>query len=181
MKIYTGKGDGGTTALFGGGKFRKDDVRIEAYGTIDELNASIGHLLAEGVVHTQEQTLMNIQNVLFDIGSNLATLPGKAMPMPMLTEDDIKTLENEIDAMSDDLPPLKNFILPGGSVAVALSHICRTVCRRAERRVVALEHQDLDPLVIKFLNRLSDYLFVLGRAIAHDSGVEEILWTGRKA
>jgi cob(I)alamin adenosyltransferase len=182
-KIYTKTGDGGKTSLIGGTKVPKSHIRIQAYGTVDELNAHIGLLgdqLAD--MHSREM-LREIQDRLFTIGSSLACDPHKeiAMKIPDLGESDIILLENEIDMMNGRLPEMKSFILPGGHVAVSTAHVCRTVCRRAERLAVELDEQEplAQPLVIKYLNRLSDYLFVLARYIGMLVGAEEIPWKAR--
>lgn len=181
MKIYTKKGDAGSTSLYGGGRYLKDDTRIEAYGTIDELNSYLGLLIVENPVESQNSLLVFVQNMLFNIGANLATRPGMSLAMEKISEHDIRELEDQIDALTDTLPELKHFILPGGDKVVAYCHVCRTICRRAERRVVSMhrEKEELDVNVIKFLNRLSDYLFVLARAIALVKGVAEVKWIGR--
>ena len=181
MKIYTKKGDSGSTSLYGGGSYLKDDIRIEAYGTVDELNSFLGALMVDNPLSDQHDTLTFIQNMLFNIGANLATRPGMALSMDAVNEEDILKLENQMDVLSQDLPELKHFILPGGDRTVATCHICRTVCRRAERRVVTIYRQkeELDGNVIKFLNRLSDYLFVLARAIAKFNKTPEVKWIGR--
>jgi len=171
-KIYTKTGDKGTTGLIGGTKVPKSHLRIEAYGTVDELNSFIGllsdHLNAAG---TTTPLLKEIQDRLFTIGSSLACDP----------EEDILTLENEIDRMMSELPPMKSFLLPGGHIAVSTAHITRCVCRRAERACVRLQDQQLfvDPLVLRYLNRLSDYLFVLARYVAQLLYVPEIAWLPR--
>jgi cob(I)alamin adenosyltransferase len=175
MKIYTKKGDKGTTSLFGGGVFKKDYVRIEAYGTLDEFNAYIGHL--RDLTGNQTPVLASVQNQLFNIGANLATKPGAKLPFPFLDESIITDLELEIDQMEEGLEILKNFILPVGHPQVSWCHICRTVCRRAERRLVTLANEEeIDRTAIIYLNRLSDYLFVLARTIASNLGVKEVLW-----
>jgi cob(I)alamin adenosyltransferase len=178
MKIYTKTGDAGSTSLFGGQRVLKSHERIDAYGTMDELNAHIGMLRDQDVNKPVENILIEIQNKLFTIGSILATEPGnKKVKVPSLNEADIELLEKEIDSMDKVLPPIKNFVLPGGHPAVSFGHIARTVCRRAERLVVALDaHEKVDPLVVKYLNRLSDYLFVLCRKIASDLGITETPW-----
>ncbi len=192
FKIYTKTGDKGETSLFGGARVPKSHVRVEAYGTVDELNSYIG-LLTDLIDTPQYKTILKeIQDRLFTIGSILATEPSKQMKTPDLKNEDIQLLENEIDTMDDQLPPLKNFILPGGHSTVSFCNIARTVCRRAERLVINLvllekeEEQPINPhnelgqaLVIQYLNRLSDYLFILGRKIAKDLGAEEILWKPR--
>lgn len=181
MKIYTKTGDKGMTGLFGGARVSKDDIRIEAYGTLDELNSFIGTLIASIDIVGQNKILTDVQNRLFTIGSNLASDPSKEMITPDLTEEDILILENAMDNMNENLPPLKAFILPGGSLAVGLSHQCRTICRRAERRVVSLSNvSKVDEHIGRYLNRLSDYLFVLGRMIAKENNIEEVNWVPRK-
>ena len=178
MKIYTKTGDAGSTSLFGGQRVPKSHERIDAYGTVDELNGHIGLLRDQSVNKSVENILIEIQNKLFTIGSILATEPSnKKVKIPNLTESDIELLEREIDSMDNVLPPIKNFVLPGGHPAVSFGHIARTVCRRAERLVVALDaHEKVDPLVVKYLNRLSDYLFVLCRKMAFDLGIIETPW-----
>lgn len=181
MKIYTKSGDKGTTSLLGGKRVMKSDLRIDAYGTVDELNSYIGLLRDQDVNQKREGLLKEIQDRLFTIGATLATEPGKDnVKRPDLLEEDLQLLENEIDQMEATLPPLKNFILPGGHQVVSFCHIARTVCRRTERCVIALmENEPVDELIVKYLNRLSDYLFVLGRAITQDLGVEEVTWKPR--
>ncbi len=181
MKIYTKTGDKGTTALFGGKRLPKDDVRIEAYGTVDELNAHIGVLNTAFNDDIQNNLLTEIQNRLFTIGSNLASDPDKDMITPDITVDDIVSLENAMDSMEKSLPLLRNFVLPGGHQASAFAHVCRTVCRRAERRVITLDRLTaVEPLIIQYLNRLSDYFFMLSRYIVHINNAEEIAWIPRK-
>lgn len=184
QKIYTKTGDAGRTSLIGGTKVPKSHVRINAYGTTDELNAWIGMLgdhLAD--MHNRE-LLREIQDRLFTIGSALACDPHKeiSMKIPDLRESDILRLEKEMDAMNEKLLELKSFILPGGHIAVSTAHICRTVCRRAERIIVELDTLEPlgQPLIIKYLNRLSDYLFVLARYIGVLQGVEEVKWKPRE-
>ena len=183
-KIYTKTGDAGNTSLIGGTKVPKSHIRISAYGTVDELNAFIG-LLGDQLsdIHSREM-LREIQDRLFTIGSSLACDPEKeiAMQIPDLKESDILLLENEIDTMNEKLPEMKSFILPGGHVAVSTAHICRTVCRRAERIIVELDSiQPLgQPLIVKYINRLSDYLFVLARYLGLLFGTEEVKWIARK-
>lgn len=182
MKIYTKTGDEGSTSLFGGKRVSKDDIRIEAYGTIDELNAFIGLLNASFQEATQNYFLSEVQKRLFTIGANLASDPDKKMITPDIKNEDIQTLENAMDTMDQLLEPLKNFILPGGDVTVAQAHVCRTICRRAERKVIALhKYSQVDPLIIMYINRLSDYFFVLARYIALRHEVTEIPWTPRKS
>ena len=180
MKIYTKTGDKGQTGLFGGKRVDKDDARIEAYGTVDELNSFIGSLRAQNLSSNTDEVLFIIQNRLFTIGSSLASDPDKQLITPDITADDIKLLEDQMDAMDSDLPALKTFILPGGSMAVSAAHICRTVTRRAERRAITLSKlSSVDPLVIQYLNRLSDYFFVLSRHIGWQSNTPEVAWKGR--
>ena len=180
IRIYTKTGDKGDTALFGGKRLPKHHLRIESYGTVDELNAFIGlvrdHLNDDA---SEKATLQEIQSRLFDLGSNLAADPEKDLQLPKVTEKNITYLEKEIDRMEESLPVLKNFILPGGHIAVSHCHVARCVCRRAERLVVALNAEEkVAPEIIQYLNRLSDYLFVLARKIGKDLGVEEVLWKG---
>jgi len=180
-KIYTKTGDDGTTGLFGGARLPKDHIRIEAYGTIDELNSVIGWLMSTLSPPSVNSFLENIQSRLFTIGSNLASDPDKEMITPDLLEEDITSIEKAIDQMQEGLPPLKHFILPGGSPSVSAAHLARTVCRRAERRCVALHHNSaVEPIILLYLNRLSDYFFVLARWLGLQDGIEEIKWTPRK-
>jgi cob(I)alamin adenosyltransferase len=181
MKIYTKTGDKGETALLGGTRVPKHHLRIEAYGTVDELNACIG-LARDHITDEADRTLLlEIQERLFTLGATLATDPAKTnVKKPDLVEADIEKLEGSIDAMNQNLPELKNFILPGGHVAVSAVHVARCVCRRAERhatRIAEIEH--VDAIIIRYLNRLSDWLFVLARKVAHDLGVTEIPWKPR--
>ena len=183
FKIYTKTGDLGKTSLIGGTKVPKSHLRIESYGTVDELNSYIG-LVSDHLTHEHTKTILKeIQDRLFTIGSSLACDPDKEprMKIPDLKEADIILLENEIDNMNEHLPEMKSFILPGGHAAVSTAHIARCVCRRAERLCVNMQEHELfvDPLVIKYLNRLSDYLFVLARYIGHLLGVAEIPWKAR--
>jgi len=182
FKIYTKTGDKGETGLFGGRRLPKNHGRIEAYGTVDELNAFIGLLSDYVEIPVIVEELKGIQDLLFVIGANLASEPKKENAVPDLTTDDIQLLEQAIDRMDASLPPLKHFILPGGHPAVSHAHVARTVCRRAERLVVALAHEEVvADIIIRYLNRLSDYLFVLARKIGHELGVEERKWEPRKA
>ncbi len=179
MKIYTKKGDDGSTSLFGGTRLSKDDARIEAYGTVDELNAFLGQL-ADQVGADVQIELRQIQSLLFNLGACLATVQGKESPARLPSPDDTAMLEDRIDEMESGLPDLRNFILPGGHPTVSAAHICRTVCRRAERRVVHLSNAvPVDPAIVVYLNRLSDYLFVLGRKLASDVGASEVPWINR--
>lgn len=184
-KIYTKTGDAGKTGLIGGTRVPKNHIRIESYGTVDELNAFIG-LLGDQLADSHgREMLREIQDRLFTIGSSLACDPDKEirMKIPDLNESDVLLLENEMDAMNKILPEMKSFILPGGDVTVSTAHICRTVCRRAERLIVELNsiQPDSPALIVKYMNRLSDYLFVLARYIGHLKGVEEIKWTPRRS
>lgn len=182
-KIYTKTGDKGTTSLIGGTKVSKSHLRIEAYGTVDELNSYIG--LCRDLIQDESSRniLKEIQDRLFTIGSSLACDPEKEpkMKIPELKEDDIVLLEKEMDQMNETIPPMKNFILPGGHITVSHLHIARCICRRAERCCVKLEanKEEIELVVIKYLNRLSDYLFVLSRYIAHQLKAEEITWKPR--
>jgi cob(I)alamin adenosyltransferase len=182
LKIYTKTGDTGTTSLIGGTKVLKSDLRIEAYGTIDELNSYVGLCIDLLTDDACKKNLQEIQDRLFTIGSSLACDPEKEpkMKIPDLKEDDIVFLEREIDTMSKGLPEMKHFILPGGHPTVSYLHIARCVCRRAERCCVRLlQHEKEDRIVIKYLNRLSDYLFVLARYAAHLLKAKEITWKPR--
>ncbi|HEY3402562.1 MAG TPA: cob(I)yrinic acid a,c-diamide adenosyltransferase [Ohtaekwangia sp.] len=182
MKIYTRTGDQGTTALFGGKRISKAELRIDTYGTVDELNSWVGLVRDQDVNQKRKDTLVQIQNDLFVIGSILATEPGnEKVKIPALEEDGILFLENEIDVMDAELPPMKFFVLPGGHVSISTCHVTRTVCRRAERLVISLHEQEpINTIVIRYLNRLSDYLFVLSRKVALELGVEETPWKPKK-
>jgi cob(I)alamin adenosyltransferase len=183
IKIYTRTGDKGNTSLIGGTKVPKSHLRIEAYGTIDELNSYIG--LCRDLIEEEatQNTLLEIQDRLFTIGSSLACDPKKEprLRLPDLTDDDVLLIEEEIDRMNAVLPEMTSFILPGGNTTVSHIHIARCVCRRAERCCVRLELESLEvePLIIKYLNRLSDYLFVLGRYVSQMLDAEEIKWKPR--
>ncbi len=179
FKIYTKTGDAGETALFGGKRLPKSHLRIEAYGTVDELNSFLG-LVRDSTQDVQVRyNLSVIQNKLFSLGASLATDPAKNLKTPSVEPADIQFLENEIDEMEMELPPLKNFILPGGHVTVSYCHVARCVCRRAERLVVALNLEEpVEPIVIQYLNRLSDYLFVLARKLGKDLFAPEVIWKG---
>ena len=181
FKIYTKTGDKGETGLFGGKRLPKYHLRIEAYGTVDELNAHLGLVRDSLVDEATRSFLKEIQDRLFTVGANLASDPDKAMSTPDLLDTDIEALEQQMDQMDAHLPPLKNFILPGGHPSVSYCHIARTVCRRAERQVVALAaNEPVEEILLRYLNRLSDYLFVLSRKMAQDLGVEEVSWFARK-
>ncbi len=176
-KIYTRTGDDGSTGLGDGSRVRKDAARVEAYGTVDEANAQIGALRASlAANHGAQIMLEHIQHDLFDVGGELC-IPGYVL----VTAAYIERLENAIDAVNADLPPLKDFILPGGSMAAAQAHVARTICRRAERRTLTLsESESINPLALHYLNRLSDYLFVLARQLAREDGGQEVLWRKRQ-
>jgi len=178
MKIYTKTGDMGTTALFGGRRVSKADLRIDTYGTVDELNSYIGLVRDQPVNASRKDVLVQVQDRLFTIGSILATEPGNTkVKVPALNEADIKYLETEIDRMDAELPPMRFFVLPGGHTAVSFCHVARTVCRRAERLTIALHEQEpVSLLVIQYLNRLSDYLFMLSRKMTQELGAEETPW-----
>jgi cob(I)alamin adenosyltransferase len=183
FKIYTKTGDLGKTSLIGGTKVPKSHLRIESYGTVDELNSYIG--LINDLIEDKpsQKILREVQDRLFTIGSSLACDPEKdtGMKIPDLKKEDVKFLEDEIDRMNEFLPEMKSFILPGGHVVISTIHIGRCVCRRAERTCVNLqqEKQEVSPLVIIYLNRLSDYLFMLARYTGHLLGVKEIPWKAR--
>jgi cob(I)alamin adenosyltransferase len=184
FKIYTKTGDQGKTSLIGGTKVPKSDLRIDAYGTVDELNSYIGLVSDYLADHPDTIVLLReIQDRLFTIGSSLACDPDKdtRMRIPDLQPADITLLENSIDVMNEVLPEMRSFIIPGGHIAVSTCHIARCVCRRAERLCVGLqeEQQFIEPLVLQYLNRLSDYLFVLARWIGHQFQVSEIPWKPR--
>lgn len=183
FKIYTKTGDEGSTSLIGGTKVAKSNLRIESYGNVDELNSYIGLIMDHLKEETSLKILREVQDRLFTIGSSLACDPEKEskLRIPDLHEQDVLLLEHQIDRMNESLPEMRAFILPGGSVAVSTIHITRCVCRRAERGCVRLleEQMFVEPLVIKYLNRLSDYLFVLSRYAAMLSGVREIEWKPR--
>lgn len=183
LKIYTKTGDLGKTSLIGGTKVSKSNIRIETYGTIDELNSYIGLVNDNCNDDHSKNILKEIQDRLFTIGSSLACDPEKEtkMAIPDLKETDVELLEKEIDSMNETLPEMKFFILPGGHIAVSTTHVARCICRRAERWCVNMQEQKLfvDPLVIKYLNRLSDYLFVLSRYIGHLLNVNEVAWKPR--
>jgi cob(I)alamin adenosyltransferase len=182
-KIYTKTGDAGQTSLIGGTKVPKSHLRIETYGTIDELNSYIGLVNDYATTDHIHSILKEIQDRLFTIGSSLASDPEKEprMKIPDLKEEDVLLLEKEIDKMNEELPEMKSFILPGGHVSVSVTHIARCICRRAERLCVNMQEHDLfvSPLVIKYINRLSDYLFVLVRYTGHLLKVEEVKWKPR--
>jgi len=181
MKIYTKTGDKGLTSLIGGTRVLKSSLRIECYGTVDELNSHLGLVRDQEVNAGRRPLLKEIQDRLFTIGSALAADPEKSkMKLPDLHATDVTLLEDEIDSLNADLPELRAFILPGGHPAVSHTHVARCVCRRAERLAIHLgEESFVAELVVVYLNRLSDYLFVLSRAMARDLGVEEVTWQAR--
>jgi cob(I)alamin adenosyltransferase len=183
MKIYTKTGDKGTTSLIGGTRLSKAHVRIEAYGTVDELNSYIGLLRDQPVNESRKDLLKEIQDRLFTIGSHLASEPEQSKRiLPDLEDRDIAFLETEMDKIDTNIPPLRAFVLPGGHVSVSFGHIARTVCRRAERAVIHLQQgEEVEAIVIRYLNRLSDYLFMLCRAMTYELGVEEVIWKPRVA
>ncbi|KZE76558.1 cob(I)yrinic acid a,c-diamide adenosyltransferase [Myroides marinus] len=189
MKVYTKTGDNGTTALFGGTRVPKHHIRIESYGTVDELNSYIGLIRDQEMNQLYKNVLIEIQDRLFTVGAILATDPEKAilkngkerLNIPKISVADIELLENEIDRMEESLPQMTHFVLPGGHTTVSYCHIARCVCRRAERLSVSLnETEAVDESVLKYLNRLSDYLFVLARKLTFDLNAEEVKWIPRK-
>jgi cob(I)alamin adenosyltransferase len=183
QKIYTKTGDKGKTSLIGGTKVAKSDLRIETYGTVDELNSWIGFVSDAINDFSANHILKEIQDRLFTIGSSLACDPEKEKKLliPDLHEADVNLLENEIDTLNETLPVMKHFILPGGHSSASITHIARSVCRRAERNCVnlAMHNGHVEPLIIKYLNRLSDYLFVLARYVGHIHKVPEVVWKPR--
>jgi len=189
MKIYTKTGDKGTTALFGGTRVSKHHLRIESYGTIDELNSYIGLIRDQQVDSNSMESLIQIQNELFTLGAMLATPPEKEtlkngkdrLNIPKIDSDSIRYLENQIDSMNLILPQMTHFILPGGHQTVSFCHIARCVCRRAERLATALNEQEpLNSTILIYLNRLSDYLFVLARKLSKDLSIKETQWVPKK-
>ncbi|MFD2517967.1 cob(I)yrinic acid a,c-diamide adenosyltransferase [Salinimicrobium flavum] len=189
MKIYTKTGDKGTTALFGGTRVPKHHIRIESYGTVDELNSHIGLLRDHEVDKHSHEILLRIQDRLLTIGSILATDPARAtlksgkarLNIPKISAEDIQLLEKEMDCMNEELPEMTHFVLPGGHKAVSVCHITRCVCRRAERLATALhELEPFEEEVLQYLNRLSDYLFVLARKLTQDLKTNEIQWIPQK-
>ena len=189
MKIYTKTGDKGTTALFGGTRVAKHHIRIESYGTIDELNSWMGLIRDQEVDVRSKEIIIHIQNKLFTVGAILATDPEKAvlkngkerLNIPRIEDSDILLLETEMDQMNHALPPMTHFILPGGHTSVSYCHIARTVCRRAERLASLLhEESPIDENVLSYINRLSDYIFVLSRKLSKQLDAEEIKWIPQK-
>ncbi|MCB9080740.1 MAG: cob(I)yrinic acid a,c-diamide adenosyltransferase [Lewinellaceae bacterium] len=180
FKIYTKTGDQGETSLFGGRRLAKDHIRIESYGTVDELNAHLGFLRDNLTFDAVRAEIRQIQDLLFSVGANLASDPEKSTLAAAILASDIEYLEHAMDRMDEQLPELRNFIIPGGHPAVSACHIARCVCRRAERLVVSLaQAETVAPLTIQFLNRLSDYLFVLSRYLAKELEVNEVVWRPR--
>jgi len=189
MKVYTKTGDKGTTALFGGTRVAKHHIRIESYGTVDELNSHIGLIRDQEIDSRTQEVLIHIQDKLFTVGAILATDPEKAMlksgkerlNIPKIETADIELLETEMDQMDASLPPMTHFVLPGGHTTVSYCHIARCVCRRAERLATLLhESEPTDEHVLMYLNRLSDYLFVLARKLSKDLKADEIKWVPKK-
>ncbi|MBL56518.1 MAG: ATP:cob(I)alamin adenosyltransferase [Flavobacteriales bacterium] len=182
MKIYTKTGDSGETSLLGGTRVSKAELQIESYGTVDELNAYIGLIRDQITQDSIYLELIEIQDRLFTIGSHLANDQEKSkIKLPNIVEEDIERLEKQIDTMNHLIPPMRAFILPGGHTHVSHLHIARCICRRAERKIVQLNHKwEIDPSILKYMNRLSDYLFVLSRKLSKDLGVKEIEWQPRK-
>jgi len=179
MKIYTKKGDSGKTSLIGGDRVLKHHIRIEAYGTVDELNSHIGLIRDQDIATEIKSNLIKVQNHLFTVGAQLASAKDSKMKIPMIQEGDITFLEVQIDAMDQELEAMRNFVLPGGHPAVSFCHIARCVCRRAERLSVHIaQEEEVDPLIIQYLNRLSDYLFTLARKLTKFFDAEEIPWKG---
>ena len=182
FKIYTKTGDKGQTSLYGGRRLPKSHIRIDAYGTVDELNSYIGLIRDNTTDGSMRDLLKSIQDRLFTIGANLASDPEKEMKVPDIRKTDVEILEASIDEMNETLPALKNFILPGGHTTVSFCHIARCVCRRAERITVALQQvEPVEDILLIYLNRLSDWLFVLARKMALDLKVEEVEWKTRES
>lgn len=181
MKVYTKKGDKGTTQLIGGTRIPKYSLRIEAYGTVDELNSFIGLVRDQDINPAYKETLLEIQDRLFTLGSWLAADPDKSkMKLPDLLDEDVTFLEKKIDEYDAEIPPMKYFVLPGGHQTVSFCHVARCVCRRAERIVTQLQDGEyVAPVILQYLNRLSDYLFVLGRKLTQDLNAEEQPWKPR--
>ncbi len=181
MKIYTKKGDKGETSLIGGKRVKKSHARLHAYGTVDELNSYVG-LLRDCIEDNRIRAeLLEIQDRLFTLGSLLAATPDSKMKLPLLKEADIKSLEDSIDTMNEKLPELRSFVLPGGHIIVSQCHITRTLCRRAERWTIAINEDEIEHyLILAYLNRLSDYFFVLSRYMSKILNVSENLWSPRK-
>ncbi len=180
MKIYTRKGDSGETGLLGGSRVSKASARIEAYGTVDELNSCLGLVRDCANIEGLDENLVRVQHQLFSIGSILASEGKSKIKLPVIGQEEVDFLETAMDRMDTELPELRNFILPGGSLAASYCHLARCICRRAERRVVSLmELSGVDEMIIHYLNRLSDYLFVLARFVTLKSGGQETPWKPR--
>lgn len=177
-RLYTGGGDDGTTSLVGGERARKDSLRLDAYGTIDEFSAFLGWLAAMPLETEIEEELKEVQNRLFDIGGYMASNPGDTgLPPVKALDESRREIEGWIDRLDASTPKIRAFVLPGGCEAAARAHVARTVCRRAERRIVALaREEEVDEEVLRYFNRLSDYLFILSRYLNHKAGVDEIIW-----
>ena len=177
--VYTKTGDKGRTSLVGGARVSKTHIRLEAYGTVDELNAQIGLLITYVTDVHDREFLTNIQNQLFSVGSYLATDQEKTLihAVSQITSEQVEAMEQEIDRIDEQLPPLSAFVLPGGSRGATVCHVCRTVCRRAERRILSLADEvEISPTLLAYVNRLSDYLFVLSRKMNQDEKKIEIFW-----
>jgi cob(I)alamin adenosyltransferase len=183
VKLYTKTGDDGTTGLFGGGRVKKASLRVDAYGTVDELNAFVGVARATKLEPSTEGVLAQVQVDLFTLGAELACVPGREtrLSMKLIDATDAERLEEAIDAAEAGLPPLKNFVLPGGSAQAAALHVARTVCRRAERSVLSLDDAPARSEIVIYLNRLSDLLFVLARKANAAAGIEDVPWAPRSA
>lgn len=180
MKIYTKRGDSGDTSLFGGDRVSKSNERIEAYGTVDELNSFVGLAASYDLSEKGTELLRKVQELLFALGADLATPPSAKTRIDRIKEGDIIFLEDAIDELEEDLEPLKNFVLPGGSQTGATLHVARTICRRAERAAVACNKVDeISDTCIKFLNRLSDFFFVIARYENKQAGIREETWKGK--
>ena len=176
MKVYTKTGDAGTTSLVGGKRVPKNCPRLESYGTIDELNAQVGLLLTYATDPTDRECLIQVQSNLFVIGAQLATEP-PSQPKCIITPDNVTLLEKSIDRASEGLPKWRGFTLPGGCRGAAIAHVCRTICRRAERKILTLnDDEKVDSELIRYVNRLSDYFYVLALRLNNLEGTEEILW-----
>ena len=179
MKIYTKTGDGGETSLFDNTRVSKSDPLVDAYGEVDELNACLGAARAAGMDDDLARVIESIQKELFAVGARLADPRARIaarVTKAAVTDAAVERLEGTIDALDGEVPPLRRFILPGGSPAGSLLHLARTVCRRAERRVVALGRESVEPIIVTYLNRVSDLLFVMARAVNHRAGVTEVEW-----